>query len=62
MVNHLMTNHNLTELADTGSHTDFYRPQSYKAYGTADPIMTTISYNHTNLQQLAEAVGQIPMT
>ena len=24
--------------------------------------MTTISYNHTELQQLAGAVGQIPMT
>ena len=24
--------------------------------------MTTISFNHTELQQLAEAVGQIPMT
>ena len=50
-----MTYHHLTELVDTGSHNDLYRPQSYRTYGITDPIMTTISHNRTKLQLLAEA-------
>ena len=61
-VDPIMTNHNLTELVDTGSHNDFYRPQSYKAYEITDLIMTNISHNRTKLRQLAEAVNVIPIT